>query len=327
MKEYVSYLKLHKPAGWRHGRILTCLLAGVLLLLPILMTGCQGRHKTAENALLVYYVAKDYSKVSAREYEPVASAEDQDALLAEMVEVLGTPLEKSSDIAPLAGEMKLTGYEARSEQLILNFPTTYKKLDIIPEILYRAAIVRTLTQVPGIKTVSFLVSGDPLTDETGSPVGVMTADTFIDNAGKEISAYEQATLRLYFADPSGEQLIQANREVVYNSNISMEKLVLEELIKGPGESEELAPTLNPETQVISVSVKDGTCYVNFSDQFLKQPYAVKSDVTIYSIVNSLSELSNINKVQLSVNGETNTTYLDSVSLTTVFERNLDIIVK
>ena len=107
MKEYVSHLKLHKSAGWRHGRILTCLLAGVLLLLPLLMTGCQGRHKTAENALLVYYVAKDYSKVSAREYEPVASAEDQEALLAEMVEVLGTPLEKSSDIAPLAGEMKL----------------------------------------------------------------------------------------------------------------------------------------------------------------------------------------------------------------------------
>ncbi|MBR1440375.1 MAG: GerMN domain-containing protein, partial [Lachnospiraceae bacterium] len=116
-----------------------------------------------------------------------------------------------------------------------------------------------------------------------------------------------------------------SRDVVYNSNISLEKIVLEELIKGPEEGAAYGPTINPETKVISVSVKDGTCYVNFSEQFLKQPYTIKSDVTIYSIVNSLSELSNINKVQLSINGETNTTYLDSVTLTTVFERNLDII--
>ncbi len=306
-------------------RILALLLILAAVTGTLSLAACSPRRPDVDNAFKVYYVAKDYSKVTSRAYEPEAAKEDQEALLQEALEMLATPAEKSSDIPPLSGDMKLLGYQIRSEQLILDLPVAYKKLETIPEILYRAAIVRTLTQIPGITNISFLVTGDPLTDETGTPVGPMTADSFIDNAGKEISTYEQATLRLYFADAGGEKLVKTSRDVVYNSNISLEKLVLEELIKGPEEGAVYGPTINPETKVISVSVKDGTCYVNFSEQFLKQPYTVKSDVTIYSIVNSLSELPNINKVQLSVNGETNTTYLDSVTLTTVFERNLDII--
>ncbi len=51
-----------------------------------------------------------------------------------------------------------------------------------------------------------------------------------------------------------------------------------------------------------------------------------SDVTIYSITNSLVELSNVNRVQISVNGETNISYRENMSLNNVFERNLDILV-
>ena len=50
-----------------------------------------------------------------------------------------------------------------------------------------------------------------------------------------------------------------------------------------------------------------------------------SDVTIYSITNSLVELPNVNKVQISVNGETNLFYRENVNLATVFERNLDLL--
>jgi germination protein M len=65
--------------------------------------------------------------------------------------------------------------------------------------------------------------------------------------------------------------------------------------------------------------------VDFSEDFLSQPYNVNSDVTIYSITNSLVELSNVNKVQISVNGETNISYRENVKLSTVFERNLDLL--
>jgi len=54
---------------------------------------------------------------------------------------------------------------------------------------------------------------------------------------------------------------------------------------------------------------------------------VTADVTIYSIVNSLVELSNVNKVQISINGDTSTTYREKFAFSTVYERNLDLVEK
>lgn len=58
---------------------------------------------------------------------------------------------------------------------------------------------------------------------------------------------------------------------------------------------------------------------------MTQVYNVSTDVAIYSVVNSLVELNNVNKVQITINGETNIMFRESVSLSTVFERNLNIV--
>ena len=107
----------------------------------------------------------------------------------------------------------------------------------------------------------------------------------------------------------------------------MERLVVDELLKGPGTdvADVAYPTINPNTKVVSVSVRDGICYVNLDDTFLTQIYNVSSEVTIYSIVNSLAELTGVNKVQISVNGESDIMYRENISLSTVFERNLDLV--
>lgn len=76
---------------------------------------------------------------------------------------------------------------------------------------------------------------------------------------------------------------------------------------------------------MSVVTKDGICYVNLDETFLNQIYNVTADVTIYSIVNSLAELSNVNKVQISINGDTSTTYREKFAFSTVYERNLDLV--
>ena len=85
------------------------------------------------------------------------------------------------------------------------------------------------------------------------------------------------------------------------------------------------PTINPNAKLVSISVKDGICYANFDENFLTQMYNVSTDVAIYSVVNSLMELNNVNKVQISINGETDIMFRESVSLTTLFERNLDLV--
>lgn len=300
------------------------IITGFLMALAVLVLGACGS-ETAVNGTIykIYYVNKEETKIYSAEYD--SETQDTEALLAELIEQLGTTGERMEYIAPLAGDFALLDYTLDNGQLTLNFDEQYKKMSVVREVLVRAAIVRTLTQVPDIHYVAFTIQGEMLTDSLGAAVGTMAADTFIDNAGNEINAYEKVSLRLYFANEAGDGLVEENRRnVVYSSNISLEKLVVEQLVSGPM-AQGAYPTINPLTKIVSVNVKDGVCYVNLSEEFLNQPYNVNSEVTIYSITNSLVELSNVNKVQISINGDTDISYRENMSLSNVFERNLDLL--
>ena len=184
--------------------------------------------------------------------------------------------------------------------------------------------MRTLTQVEGVECLSFYVGEDPLTDGSGNLVGVMTNDSFIENPGEQINSIQTSTIVLYFANKKGNGLVQETQEVHHSSNISLEKLVIEHLLEGP-KSKNAQSAIPEGTKLVGVSVLDGVCYVNLDDAFRNQNYSIEEPVVIYSIVDSLSEISTINKVQISVNGNTKGVYRDSFALDELYERNLDYV--
>ncbi len=296
------------------------LLAGMLCLLSACANGAGRQSGTV---YYLYYINNDETKIISREYR--SETTDEALLLEELLEELSVISERLEYETPLAKEFALVGHTLDNGLLTLDFDERYRELRGAREVLVRASIVRTVIQLKQIERVTFTVKGEPLVDQAGVAVGVMNEESFIENAGNEINAYEKVDLRLYFANETGDYLVEENRlNVVYNSNISLEKLVVEKLVEGPA-AKDAYPTINPDTKVISVTVQDGICYVNLSSDFLNQPYNVTTDVTIYSITNSLVELSNVNKVQISVDGETNISYREKLSLNNLFERNLDML--
>ena len=297
----------------------------LLFLLLLIVTCACGRQNKPDpgHTYRVYYENNDETAIYPQEYKTETT--DKEALLLELLDQLGTVSGKLEYKAPLSGDFNLLDYSIAEDQLTLTFDENYKWQPVTTEVLVRAAIVRTLTQIEGIQYVSFQIKSEPLTDASGTVIGIMNADMFIDNAGNEINTYEKVKLTLYYANEDGDGLKAVNRTVVYNSNIAMERLVVEQLIAGPREEEKVFPTINPDTKVVSVNVKDGICYVNLDSAFLTQIYNVTSEVTIYSVINSLVELSNVNKVQISINGDTNVNYKENISFSTVFERNLELV--
>lgn len=302
----------------------------MLFCLTLLTASACGKGEERKGTTYkIYYV--NYDNTGVLSYDYTTESIDTDQILAELVEQMETLPERLEYHPPLTGGFYLTSYMLSDGQLFLDFSEEYKKQEIITEILVRAAIVRTLMQVKDVQYVSFSVGGQPLTDASGNVVGVMNKDTFIDNAGKEINTYEKVKLRLYLANESGDGLTAVTRTRVYNSNISVERLIVEEIIAGPAENDTgignstAYPVINPETKIVSVNIRDGICYVNLDNGFLNQIYNVTPEVTIYALTNSLVELSNVNKVQISVNGETNVNYRESISLSAMFERNLDLV--
>lgn len=207
---------------------------------------------------------------------------------------------------------------------MIDFDEHYYEADAAKEVLCRAAIVRTMCQIDKVDCVYFRVGGDPLMDTNDQPVGVMTAENFIDNTGNEINSYEKASLNLYFANDTDDALVSTVETVAYSSNISMEKLVTEQIIEGPA-SAGAHPTVSPTTKILGVTIKDGICYLNLSADFLTISYPVSEEMVVYSFVNSLTELPNVNKVQISIDGESDMYFGDHILMSTIFERNLEIV--
>lgn len=292
----------------------------IIMLWCLLFTGCKEQDNNSENMIQIYYVNNSETKVEMHGYQ-MQSKENVEEELKELLECLATNPEKLEYKAPLAMGFELIGVDLTEGRVTLDVNEAYLKLPFTTEVLVRAAIVRTLTQIDGIQYVGITVAGNQLFDNVGNLVGLMNAEQFIDNDGSEINTYELAKIKLYFANEDGTKLIAAYREKHYSTNTSMEKFVVEELIAGPsGQVPGLYPSINPATKIINVMTKDGICYVNLDDNFLMVVNNVSIDSAIYSITNSLVELSNINKVQILVNGEVPASFTNPY-----YERNLDIV--
>ena len=249
----------------------------VLLTLVLLsgMTGC-AREEKEDSGLLLYYLNEDLSSLNTLSYlmkdgKSKADLSPQE-MADDMLEQLATPSGDVRSIAPIQN-FTVTGTTLQNGTLTVFLSSDYEELETVREILTRAALVNTLCQIDGVDSVSFLCGDHPLTNEDGSVVTAMNSDMFIFNSGKEIMNYEKVRLHLYFANEDGDQLVDTYRNVVYNSNISMERLVVEQVLKGPN-SDVVFPTLNPASKVLSVTTRDGVCYVNLDQAFLTEPYGV-----------------------------------------------------
>ncbi|MBQ6588923.1 MAG: GerMN domain-containing protein [Butyrivibrio sp.] len=293
-----------------------------VMLMPLL-AGCGKEEASPEQQIKVYYVNSSETGIISQDYELIAPITDTDAAIKELIDVLGQMPDRLQYEAPISGDIHLIGYSLNDKLLTMNFSPNYTNLGRTIEILDRAAIVRTFTQLENIDYVSFQIEGTPITDHYGNVIGNMSADTFIYNAGNEINTYEKVELKLYFASEDGKKLIPVYRSVVYNSNISMEKLAVEQVINGPN-TDIAFPTVSKETKVRSINSKDGVCYIDFDSAFLSQTGSASAEAVIYSIVNTVTELPNINKVVFSVNGESAFTFMDYL-ISGSYERNLDLV--
>lgn len=301
----------------------SCILLLMLLLIAAGCVGC-GEKQEEDSEYHVYYLNKESTRITEKAYDLQAEPGDTKSMIDEFLTQLETDSGEVDYRKPIPNDVEVTSYILEGTLLTLYFNNNYSSMDKIEEALSRAAIVRTLTQIDGVECLTFYVGDSPLMDGKGNLVGVMTNDSFIENPGEQINSIQTSTIVLYFANNEGNGLVQETQEVHYSSNISMEKLVMEHLLAGP-ECENAQSAIPEGTKLMSVSVLDGVCYVSLDDSFLNQNYSIEEPIVIYSIVNSLSEISSIAKVQISVNGDTSGVYRDSFSMSELYERNLDYV--
>lgn len=117
---------------------------------------------------------------------------------------------------------------------------------------------------------------------------------------------------LYFGAPTNFQdnLVSEQRNIIVRRESDgglveeLALLLLEELIAGPGEKSVLAPVLPKSTKVRSVTVLGDLAVVDLSGTLVGNYWggSRSEELTIYSMVNTLTRIEEINRVKLSIDG-------------------------
>lgn len=288
----------------------------------IMVTGCGRKEQLSDSDQGLYYANQEGTALVKEEYKTSGSTTEEkiEDVLEEMPKK--TDAEDYRSVFPEG--VKVTGWEYADGKLEICFNGQYQEMTPSQEVLLRAAVVQNLGQIQGVNYVYFLIEGEPLKDSQGSDVGYMRAEDFIQNTGSTLHSYQTAELNLYFPNSQGDQLVKESVSIRYNSNMSKEKLIVEQLIRGPlAEGAQLA--IPSETKVMSVSVKDHICYVNLDEGFLNNSYLINPELTVYSIVNSIVDGGSISKVQISVNGQSDINYMGQVDLSKPLSRNPELV--
>lgn len=301
---------------------------GFVLVVMFVLSACGKKEEALEqNEYYVYYLKKDFSGLAKEVYSAQTEASETMDLIAELVKVLEKPAKDSSLHCALGDDCKLVNYQVVDGKMTINFDVNYGTLIGVEETLHRAAIVKTLTQIEGVNSVEFLVDSQPLMINK-TAIGYMTGEDFIDSIG-ENGTNKKRTVLMYYANEDGTQLVEVSTEILYDSKVPLGSLMVEELLKGPkeGQSSEfgkLQKTIPENTKLNGMTIRDNICYVDFSREFTNPLPNISKEVTIYSVVNLLAELPNVNKVQFTIDGEQIAKFGD-IDFSQAFERSLDVI--
>ena len=291
-----------------------------VLAVLILLAGCsrsESEEKTAD--YFMYYLSLDGNQVVENACEPEASQGEE--LIQEFAEKFNETPEKEDYQRLMAKDVEIEGWTLEDSTLTLKIRGPYESMSRPREVLVRAGLVRGFTQIPEVERVQITTEDGELKDSSGNVIGPMTRESFVENAGKEINNYQYTTLTLYFANETGDKLVSETRSVYYSTSMPLERVFVEQLVNGPSEEGHYA-VLSPDTNILSVTTSDNIAYVNFDETFVNGTISVAQEIPIYALVNSITTNCPVQRVQFSINGESDVTFRESMKLNQFYEKDL-----
>lgn len=122
----------------------------------------------------------------------------------------------------------------------------------------------------------------------------------------------QTIVSIYYNNKETNTLMPEARLIDVKELAKNPYTMLLNLVISEPKSDKLETVIPEGTQIINVEVKQDTAYVNLSSEFIKNHKggAENEAKTVYAIVNTLTELNEINSVRILIEGEENKSFTD-----------------
>lgn len=156
----------------------------ILLILSCLLVVCAGCSKKDEedaqtkDGTGIYYTNKSYTKLIKKDKNIDVKMNSQlgaEELLEEMSKVDRNSKYKTA----IPENIMISSVTVSNNIAYVDFSVGYKKIEANEDVICKAAIVYTLTQLKGVGYVEFTVSGRPIIDTDGKLIGALNRDSFL----------------------------------------------------------------------------------------------------------------------------------------------------
>ena len=215
-------------------------------------------------------------------------------------------LQHSDDLKEMANEVLyklINDVNVSRGKATIDFGAGYIQLSHTQEVLLRTSVVKSLLQIQGIDGVLFSVNGSSLLDNDKMPVGLMEASTILTDDGQADIYSAKKKVKMYYTNETGDKLIPYLTELTVTDNVPLETQVLLALKNPPASKKNLKSPLPSDFYVNQTQILNNICYVDLSSEVEKAAVNVKEKVTVYAMVNSLTDLDTAYQVQFTIDGK------------------------
>jgi len=264
-------------------------------------SACFPKNEIKSESVKLYYALKGNTGLGV-ESRDIEYKDAKGKYINTLTELISGPSDSSKFETSINKDTKVLDVSTENGSLTVNLS---KKFSGFSGSLHEAAavssVVDTMLQFSELKKVKILVEGQDLIAPSGKPYGLME---FIDFNTGDMSEKE---ITLYFADSQAMYVVPEKRTVLVKSDINeaeFYRIVLEELVKGPA-AENLQKTIPKEVKIQNIELESNLLKVDFSEEMHTKHWrgAAGEEMTINSIVNTMTEFENVKKVMPTVNGE------------------------
>lgn len=274
----------------------------------------------------MYYINLNTNTLEI-EKRAINSVSDQKLMFNTVVEEYFSGSKNTNLGLSLPEDFKVNAKRYSEGTAYIDLAGSYNDMAANLKILSMGSLVYTLTDLDFIDNVCITIDGIPMMDKNNEKIAVFNRDLVVNNPTINPEKTSWKVVYLYFANQDGSRLVCQQRGMEVKQSLSLEYQIVEQLINGPDNSNggTMQQTVPAATKIRDIKTEEGICYVNLSRDFIKKSGSISEPVIIYSIVNSLTELDTVNKVQFLIEGEKINDYNGNIDFSKPFERNTSLI--
>lgn len=127
-------------------------------------------------------------------------------------------------------------------------------------------------------------------------------------------------VKIYFTDSQMMRLLPVQVFIADSTPQKKAEKIIDELIQGRDDNPKIRRTIPKMKDCMSVKVKGSTAYVNLTKKMAEEHPDGRDNelLTVYSIVNSLTEIDGINTVRFTVDGKTSKDFMGYIDMRETF---------